>query len=402
MRSTFLGNTPSESALDGITQIISGDGRVDFAVSYLQVSGWHAVRHLIRGLDPKCVRILFTDQFDLTHPNALRLALNAGVQVRRYTGFRVYHPKVYLARNRLGVARGAVVGSANLSDSGLQGGVEAAILVTNIGVLRRISRWFTELWNDREGAEEIDHAFVREYQKRWRVAARGRIRQRRLRRPLTPRTRGQADHVEDIEVLDDVCETIGIPIGILSMDQAGNNIRNLSRLLAILHEFPNIEGKPLSELRLLGLIYGSTLNAIGRKAQSCESVESLAHVWCKWVKHQSDESLSLINTKIASFRRAAMLFSRLRSEVRAFFFANMHNPVERNVLMAIELLCSASEAVCELKLEDFRALAPILRNPAKLPRHLREAIQDYRCNKGSRSWTGNDRELLLRAWHKAR
>jgi hypothetical protein len=311
----------------------------------------------------------------------------------------LYHPKVFLAQDNRSLPCGAVVGSGNLSESGLQTSVEGAVLIYDDALLRRMSQWFSGLWNDPDSAEDIDHSFVRGYRKRWRISARARIRHRRFQRRKQA-LGGQAEvlNAEDIEVLGDLCETIQLPIAILSIDQAGNNVRNLSRLLSVLHDYPNIHQKAVSELRLLGFIDYDQLNALGRRARRCSRVEALARVWCQWVKREAENELLLRNPNIASFRRSASFFWRLDKDVRDFFLANLEDLHERDVLKAIELLCSGSDAVRELKLEDYRALAPTLARPRALPLHLRNAIGAYHANKGSRTWTGNDREVLLRTW----
>ncbi|MCL6505402.1 MAG: hypothetical protein K6T59_00090 [Bryobacteraceae bacterium] len=400
MSETFLTNNKAPATVQsGIRGLIAADGGLDVAVSYIQVSGWHALSGIIHRLVPNRVRILVTDQFDLTHPKALQLALNSGVQLRRYAGNRIYHPKVYLARDQANEVSGAVVGSAHLSDSGLSDGIEGAVVVNDSEVLAAIDEWFDELWNATQNAIDVDPTFISEYRSRWRTAARARVKLRRFRRrKITGIVAPTDGHPEDIEVLEDVCETIRVPIAILSMDQAGNNIRNLNRLLAVLHDFPDIHGKALSELRLLGLVDKDELTAVGLQCQRCTTTRALARAWCRWVKDVPEQPLLDITPNIATFRRAATLFWKLRREVRNFFFAHLEERGQREILMAIELLCSAGDPIRELKLEDFRALAPILAAPRRLPKHLRDAIREYHENKGARSWTGDDRRILLEAW----
>jgi HKD family nuclease len=399
MTNRFLNNEARATVLSGIRPMVVPRGGLDLAVSYIQVGGWHLLASIANSIAPSQVRLLVTDQFDFTHPEALQLALDGGVQLRRYAGIRTYHPKVFLARDPNNVVTGAVVGSANLSDSGMSDGIEGAVVITDGLVLAEIGDWFNKLWNAPNGTLAIDSDFIKEYRVRWRPAARARARLRRLRRRKRSLIGLPSDgHPEDIEVLEDVCETIRVPVAILSMDQAANNIRNLQRLLTVLHAYPNIHSKALSELRLLGLAEGDQLTAAGRQCQRCSSVQALARAWCRWVKATPEELLLTINPHIAAFRRAATAFWRLRREVQTFFVSNLEVRHQRNVLMAIELLCSAGGVIRELKIEDFRALAPILAAPQRLPMHLREAIEEYHRNKGARSWTGNDRRVLLDAW----
>lgn len=397
MNSGFLNNSEATVG-SGITRLAERASAMDIAVSYLQVSGWKSIQPLIDRLPSDKVRVLFTDQFAITHPDALELAVNEAA-IRRYVGGDVYHPKVYIARDKRGEVQGALVGSANLSSSGLESGVEGAVLLEGGAILDTIGQWFDGLWG---AAEDVGKEFVQRYRPTWRAAARARIRICRFRRrAMRPKRAEPKGTPEDIDVLEDLCGTIRLPITILSIDQAGNNIRNLKRLLSVLHDFPNVSGKARSELRLLGLLDGGELTGIGRRARRCRTTRALARTWCRWLKGQTRRELAAINAKLANFKRCATLFWKLRPEVVAFFFDHLEDRAERDSLKAIELLSNGDHAVCELKLEDFKSLAPVLAKPGGLPAQLREAIESYHENKGSRSWRGDDRRILLEAFRSA-
>lgn len=206
---------------------------------------------------------------------------------------------------------------------------------------------------------------------------------------------------EDVDVLEDLCGTIKPPITILSIDQAGNNIRNLNRLLSVLHDFPRISGKARSDLHLLGLVDAGEITEIGERARRCRTTTALARTWCHWLKTQTRRELADINPALANFKRCANIFWTLRAEVITFFFANLNNRRERATLNAIELLCNGDKAVRELTIEDFRSFAPFLLDPKALPAPLRRAIRSYHTNKGNRSWRGNERRILLEAYRRA-
>jgi HKD family nuclease len=397
--SSGFSNNSDATVLSGISRVAEMASAIDIAVSYVQVSGWKSLQPLIDRLPSGKVRVLFTDQFALTHPGALELALKGEAAVRRYVGGEVYHPKVYIARDKTGRVQRALVGSANLSSSGLLSGVEGAVLLDRGTILETIGQWFDALWG---AAEEVDNEFVQQYRPNWRNAARARIRMRRFRRRAARPTRAEPKGTpDDVDVLEDLCGTIRLPITILSIDQAGNNVRNLKRLLSVLHAFPNVSGKARSELHLLGMVDGGELTEIGRRARRCQTNRTLARTWCGWLKGQRRKTLAAINPKIANFKRCATLFWKLRPEVVAFFFDHLEDRAERDVLKAIELLCNGDDAVRELKLEDFKSLAPVLAEPTGLPAPLREAVESYHRNKGSRSWRGNDRRILLESFRSA-
>jgi superfamily II DNA or RNA helicase len=98
------------------------------AVAFVMSSGVDLLeadlrRALLRGAK---IQLLTTDYLDVTEPAALRrlLALGESCEVRVFVaGARSFHPKAYLFERDDGGGR-AFIGSANLSRSGLDGGIE--------------------------------------------------------------------------------------------------------------------------------------------------------------------------------------------------------------------------------------------------------------------------------------
>src|SRR5438105_3685861 len=119
---------------------------VDIAVSYLQMSGWFMLLRDLKKIPPAQVRILTTDQMNITQPAVLNAALRLGIQIRCYRGNRVYHPKVYLIHGVRRPKNIAILGSANISGSGLENGIEAGIQISDPILFKRLARWFEVLF----------------------------------------------------------------------------------------------------------------------------------------------------------------------------------------------------------------------------------------------------------------
>jgi hypothetical protein len=293
----------------------------------------------------------------------------------------------------------AIVGSANVSSSGLENGIEAGIRLAEPRLFRQLATWFDDLFRHRS-TETVTEPFIDEYEKQWQRAARTRLPLRQIARkrgakPATPTP-------EDLDTLDDLFSTIRLPIGTLGFDHAGNNIRNLARLQDVLGRYPDINAKERSELRLLGFLLDGQLTTLGVKAQQRETPEAVAGLWASWIKATPDLELGDLNELLSSFKRAAGRFWRLKEDVRTYFLREVTNPDERETLQAIELCCSGSELVESFSLDDFRAVAPFVASGKKMTKFIRNAIANYRRNKGSRSWTSDDRRIVLNAWHRAR
>jgi HKD family nuclease len=357
----------------------------DIAVSYIQISGWDLIERLAAKMDPSKIRLLVTDQFGITHPEALRRALERGIQVRIYMGGRTYHPKMYLVYDANGLLSSAIVGSANISGSGLETGIEIGVVISDPGIFADVRNYFEQLFENEQCTIVPDDLVLEKLsQIRLKTAAR-KIEIQRIRREFMPKPiPTSSPSPEDVDVLDDIFSTISLPIGILSIEHAGNNIRNLNRLLQVLERYPDITNKEHSELHLLGLMEEGELTDLGWNAKTCQTEKELAEVWCGWVLNQDEYTLKSVNPRIDSFRRAASQFWRLKAEVRSFFLDNLQVPEKRKILKTIELLCNGGKVVRKLSLNDIKSLASILLNVNQLPTYLQEAVKDYQENKG---WT---------------
>jgi len=212
---------------------------------------------------------------------------------------------------------------------------------------------------------------------------------------------------EDLDTLEDVFATVQLPIGLLNMDYAGNNIRNVGRVREVLADWPNVilgtrsaHNKQRSELKLLGFARGVKLTELGRQAAAAGSNEEVARLWCAWLQKATNEEIASVNTKLFVAKRVFAQFWRLNAEVQNYFLDHAAKPTdaERPTLQIIELLCNASDVVQELSLADIQALVPLLAQTQKLPDFVRDAVLDYQDNKGTRGWDFPDRKIVPQAW----
>lgn len=399
-------DTPGFS--NALTELAEGADTLSMAVSYLQVSGWHLFQQHTRGLNLSRMRIVCTDQLAITPPAAVKLAQSSGVQIHNYSGNSTYHPKVYIAHNRDGHPTRFLLGSANLSRSAFTNSVEAGILSNDGAGLRKLDSWFNDLFA--RGSVPFTAESLQTMEQRWRAAAatraRSRLNERRVVAPVvvTPQT-------EDLDMVEDVFSSIRLPICLLSMDYAGNNIRNVARVRVVLANWAVVRRSPgspydkqRSELKLLGFASGTDLTRLGRAAQAAASDEEVARLWCAWVQSTPDAELAQFNPKgkLTIAKRVFDQFWKLQPDVREYFLTHAESPAapQKATLQLIELLCNASPLVQDFSLADITALAPLLAQPELLPDFVREAVIEYKDNKGARSW-GPDRRIVPLAWQAA-
>lgn len=393
---------------EALVQLADGADTLSIGVSYVQMGGWELLRRQTPRVRLDRMRLVCTDQMNITQPAAVGRAISEGVQVRNFRGAVTYHPKVILAQDRAGNPIRFLIGSANLSYSAFTTSVEAGVLGTDAGDLGRLHNWFNELFANQ--SEEFTPARLLIMEESWRRAAARRTQTRlRVRRGIILPPGAQIPvEAEDIETLEDVFATIQLPVGLLNFDYARNNIRTVGRAREVLANWNNVRyddsstaSKQRSELKLLGLANGANLTAVGRGAAAARSDEAVARLWCNWLLQTGDRQLGVINEKLLVAKRVFRQFWRLQPDVREYFLAHAVNPAERRILQTIELLCNSREVVQELSLDDIRALEPLLDEPERLPPHIRAEIADYFGNKGTRSWRSRDRRIVPNAWRES-
>ena len=121
---------------------------VDIAVAFLRKSGASILLRYFQRIirNGGRVRVLCGQDFGYTESDALDDLQKIGVDIKVFDGEQIFHPKCYIFRN--GRNSRAIIGSSNLTSSGLENGVEwnLAIDDNEQKVLQDIVRSFEQLW----------------------------------------------------------------------------------------------------------------------------------------------------------------------------------------------------------------------------------------------------------------
>jgi NgoFVII-like restriction endonuclease len=346
-----------------------------------------------------------TDQMMITQPSSLFEPHDKGVSFWKYAGNYTYHPKIYLFYNSDDQPIGAIVGSGNISWSGLVQGVEAAVYISDNKELAELAGWFEEMLSKNSSA--ITKQDLSVWQERWLAVKKTEfsiIRTKKKSQRTSTRKRKSkvtAKPTEsDTEIVEDLLFMPADPIAILGFDHARNNVRNLNHALNVLKEPNLIEGKVRSELKLLGMIDANqNLTSMGQEAQKARSLQDLAYCWCRWVYESDDKTIIAINPVILSFKNAAVRFWKMQKDVQEFFLER-YSKDRKEMLQTIELLCNTSDLACELSLDDIEELQPLILNTSYWANIGFPQIAEYVGNKGTRSWDSNDRVTMMTAWDK--
>jgi hypothetical protein len=207
--------------------------------------------------------------------------------------------------------------------------VEAGVLGDDSTGLRTLNVWFNDLFQNRSA--EFTPERLRAMEVHWRAAATRRaVARLRVRRGLAvlPGVARRRLEAEDTDTLEDVFATVQLPIGLLNIDYAGNNIRNLNHVREVLANWNtgHTSGKQRSELKLLGFADPPTLTPLGQAAAAAPSLEEIARLWCAWVQSTSDAELANINERLLAAKRVFPQFWELQREVRDYFLAEAERP----------------------------------------------------------------------------
>jgi HKD family nuclease len=159
----FIDND-NQKLLKVIKQCLAWSENVDIAVAFVRQSGVLSIAEEICQIQSKGgqVRMLAGTDFGLTEPEAMSALQNFGVEVRVFSGSTIFHPKGYLFQK--GKTLKAIIGSSNLSLSGLESGVEWNILLNSEHEnLKELSVAFEKLWQSRF-AKDLSDSVLKEVQ----------------------------------------------------------------------------------------------------------------------------------------------------------------------------------------------------------------------------------------------
>lgn len=178
----LAGEEPEFELLDGQDRLLHAEltarlrvpefDRIDFVVSFVMRSGLQLLSSAMSdALDRgAALRVLTTDYMNITDADALAALLDlADGRLRGSLETRIFHdtstsfhPKAYLFWSSTGDLAAGFVGSNNLSQSGLKGGVEWTVGVERVAPMLRA---FERLWDDPR-SRLLERGWLRNYRSR--------------------------------------------------------------------------------------------------------------------------------------------------------------------------------------------------------------------------------------------
>jgi hypothetical protein len=151
------------------------------ASAYVSVFGVTKLKQLLRVAGSGECRLIAGIDGEITHPNSLKIALDAGWLVRVGTGGGgIFHPKLIVGGQTFSqdglIANPSCLylGSGNITRGGLVGNVECGILSRDARGLRGYAEVFRELWHE---ARDLTPAMLDAYSAKF--AQRNRVRNTR-------------------------------------------------------------------------------------------------------------------------------------------------------------------------------------------------------------------------------
>lgn len=403
--SISVGGGRGRPIYQGLRDLVQNAEQVSVAVSYVQLAGWELLKSQLNQGQIRSLRVICTDQFGITDPAAVRAMIADGADVRAFVPTSVvYHPKLYLARQRQGGTR-FMLGSANLSKSALETGIE--IDISGDDADGTLAAWFDQLFNDPRKCAVFDQARLQALDKAWDARLKSRLTYQRALGNARTGAEGAADDGElsAASVVESAFANLQPGATPLNFDKAGNNVRAMGMLREGLEGRRPLTGKLASEMKLLGFVEDGQLNALGRAAARARSDRGVADIWMRWLKAATDAELLAVNPqgRLLRARLAFRSFWTFPSEVTDFFTANAVSPPlnTKRVLQTIELLANTGRDLSQLSLADVRTLSTVIDNTSSLPEAAAGAVRRYLDNKGPRGWTVADRRVAVESWRDA-
>ena len=370
--------------IKALKQLFQESYDLSLAVSYIQLSGWREIKSALDDFDYSSIRIICTDQMGITDPDALIEIMQDGVQLKRFKGNKIFHPKVYISCAENGEYT-VLCGSSNISASALNHSVECNVLFEDKN--KELIAWFDDLFKN--GAEEFtdEHIDILRVQHK-----------KRQTRRISETRKLSRSAIDNIDIEDNIFQQVSHNLGLLNFDHTGNTIRTLHRAKEVLQS-GEIEGKNKSELGGLGLVTNDRINDLGIMFRDADSLKESAEIWIEWLYHSTEKELIEINSfgRLNWAKQAHENFSRMHIDIKNFFLENCIKPSRTNkkLLQTIEICSNITGISRYLNMDDAVELSEHLEDI-----NVDDKITEYLLNKGTRSWKFEDRKLLIKAWEK--
>ena len=133
-----------------------------FALAFIRHSGVDLIKAEIESLIKRrgSIRVLFANDFGATDSSAVEALQEIGADLKFYSDAISFHPKTFIFKTRKGLW--AIVGSSNLSASGLSQGTEWRILLSPDDMdCAPILTEFNRMWNSVKASEVTEEVLSR-------------------------------------------------------------------------------------------------------------------------------------------------------------------------------------------------------------------------------------------------
>ena len=171
-----------------IKTLLRQSSQACFALAFVRHSGVNLLKPEMESLIKRrgSIRVLFANDFGATDSSAIEVLQEIGADLRFYSAPTSFHPKAYIFKTRKGVR--AIVGSSNLSASGLSKGTEWSILLNPDDMdCTPILSEFNRLWNSKSASDVTEEMISQIEQQNQRRAVQETLRKQGQypRRPST-------------------------------------------------------------------------------------------------------------------------------------------------------------------------------------------------------------------------
>ncbi len=156
----FVDNT-RQAVADEIGRRLTIAQRAFFAVAFIRESGVETLEAALRDFIAREGRlfVIFGNAFGITEATAIQRLQRLGAELRYHRSADTFHPKGYLFGSSTETTT-AIVGSSNISASGLTGGIEWNVVLESSDCdLRAVVEAAQQLWNSPAAAAVTDDVF---------------------------------------------------------------------------------------------------------------------------------------------------------------------------------------------------------------------------------------------------
>lgn len=148
----FIANHNGQGHKQAVISEIRSSKKIKAAIAYVSDAGTQAILDEIKD---KNVKLICNIDLGITTLSGIEKLLRKGAEIKIYDhDSGIFHPKLWLFGDNKKLSK-LLIGSANLTENGMQKNVEASVLIDTDDLIKDATRFFNYLWKNKKCSQSV-------------------------------------------------------------------------------------------------------------------------------------------------------------------------------------------------------------------------------------------------------